>query len=145
MQARMDESEQENVAAGEAPRHLFARIMNRIRAEKKLASAKRCAVCSFAALGGSLAIFLAACFAVQNALVQSELVKIFSLIFSDPAEIVANWQDFGTFVIESLPVAAIIGFLVSLLALLWSAKFTSKYLVETISTQKKIRRQLRIN
>jgi len=135
----------ENIATDKPPQSLFLRILDRIRAEQKLASAKRHTFYSFIALGGSLAIFLAACAAVQSEFVRTELIKILSLIISDPAEIVANWQDFGLFVIESLPVAALVGFFFSLWALLGSAKYTAKYITETISAQRKIRRQLRLN
>jgi hypothetical protein len=125
------------------PRRLFLRIVNRIRAEKKLAASKRKTVYFLLALGGSFVAFMAACAAVQSALVQSELIRIFSLLVSDPVEIVANWRDFGLFVIESLPVTAFAIFLVTLLALLESAKYAIKNMADILSSRKQIHLQSR--
>ena len=108
------------------PAYLFGRIMKRIGIERKLAlSKKRAAYFSFA-FAGSLAAFFATLLTLSGALIQSELAKFFSVIFSDPMVAAANWQDFGLFFLESLPVTYLVIFLAALFALLQSVKYAAK-------------------
>lgn len=121
------------------PKRLFKRIIARLNLEKKLASSRRRTLYFILALVGSLAAFLVACAALQNVLVQSELLKILSLAFSDPKTILANWQDFGLLVLESLPVISLAIFFIALFAFLESLKYAVKYLAQALSWSKKIK------
>jgi len=108
------------------PRALFSRVMSRIKTEKQLAAAWRRAVYLSIALGASAAAFTSAIIVLQGALFGSELVRVLSLVFSDPATILVDWQDFSMFFLESLPVMSIVLFLAALFALLASLKYMAK-------------------
>ncbi|HUZ92413.1 MAG TPA: hypothetical protein VNG29_00240 [Candidatus Paceibacterota bacterium] len=100
--------------------------MSRIKTEKQLAAAWRRAVYLSIALGASAAAFTSAIIVLQGALFGSELVRVLSLVFSDPATILVDWQDFSMFFLESLPVMSIVLFLAALFALLASLKYMAK-------------------
>ena len=117
---------------------LLSRIMDRMRFEKKITSVRRRFFYFSAAFCGSVAVFLGACLALQNALVQSELFQILSLLFSNPGAIIANWQDFGLFVLESLPTLSFAGFLLAAVLLIASARFVVRYAVELVKLAKRL-------
>ncbi|MDD5639231.1 MAG: hypothetical protein PHR47_00250 [Candidatus Pacebacteria bacterium] len=91
---------------------LFEKIMLRISREEKLSIVKkRIAVFSvflIISLGGFVYSFIA----VQNALVSSGFTQFFSLIFSDFNIVIAYWQNFLFTLLESLPVFAMVVFLI---------------------------------
>ena len=96
-------------------------------------------MCFTVALVGSAIAFLAAFFALEGALIQSEFLKLASLLFSDPATIAADWVDFGSFFLESLPVIYLSIFLASLFALLELLKYAAKYASDTLSLSKLVK------
>ncbi len=110
--------------------------MDRVRVEKKITSVRRRVFYFSAAFCGSVAVFLGACLALQNALVQSELFQILSLVFSNPGAIIANWQVFGLFVLESLPTLSFVGFLLAVILLVASARFAVRYATELVKLAK---------
>ncbi len=121
------------------PKQLFERIITRLKMEKKLAVSRRRMLYFVFILAGTFAGFIVTCAALQNILVQSELLKILSLVFSDPKVVLANWQDFGLFVLESLPAISLAIFFVALFVLLGSLKYAVKYLAQMLSWSKKIK------
>jgi len=121
------------------PPCLFGRIVSRIRTEKKIAASRKKAAYFTFAFAGSIAAFIGAAFALEGALIESELLKLLSVIFSDPGTAIANWQDFSFFFLELLPVAYIVLFLTSLFALLESLKYVVKYFSGTLSLSKLIK------
>jgi len=119
---------------------LFRTILGRISAEKKFTASRRRVIYFSVALFGSFIAFLLACAVLQSALVQSELLRILSLVVSNPKMIISNWSDFGLFVIESLPAFSIILFFSALLISLLLAKYAVKYLARMISLSKYLRK-----
>ena len=113
--------------------------MDRVRFEKKITSVRKRVFYFSVAFCGSVAVFLAACLALQNALVQSELIQILSLVFSNPGAIITNWQDFGLFVLESLPTLSFAGFLLAVILLVASARFAVRYATELLKLAKYLR------
>lgn len=124
------------------PAHLFHRITDRIRSEEKIMTLRRRAVCFTFAFGVSVIAFLGACVALQSVLVQSELLQVLSLLFSDPEAVLVNWRDFGLFVLESLPALSLVGLLGTLFILLASAKYAVQYFAKMLSVVKHARRHL---
>ncbi len=118
------------------PAYLYGRITNRIRAEKKLAAARKKAAYFFFALAGSAVAFFVTFVALEGALVQSEIFRILSLIVSDPRTVAADWANFSSFFLESLPIVYLALFLASIFVLLESLKYASKYANETFSLLK---------
>lgn len=118
------------------PSYLCKRIIDHIRIEKKLVAARKRAVYFSFALAGSTVAFLFAFFTFGGALIRSELFKLVSLLLSDPAAIATNWADFGSFFLESLPLAYLIIFLSAVFALLWSLRYAAKYASETFALSK---------
>lgn len=123
------------------PKRLFGRIITRLNSEKKLDSSRKKTLYFAFALIVSFLAFLTICVALQNVLVQSELLRILSLAFSDPKAILANWQDFGLLVLESLPAVSLAIFFVGLVIFLWSLKYVAKYLAQMLFWSKRIHKQ----
>lgn len=123
------------------PKRLLGRIMSRLDSEKKLGSSKKKVVYFTLALFVSFAAFLAVGAALQSVLVQSELLRILSLVFSDPKDILANWQDFSFLILESLPAVSLAIFFVAFFIFLGSLKYVSKYLAQMLSWSRRINKQ----
>jgi len=115
--------------------------MSRLDSEKKLGSSKKKVVYFTLALFVSFAAFLAVGAALQSVLVQSELLRILSLVFSDPKDILANWQDFSFLILESLPAVSLAIFFVAFFIFLGSLKYVSKYLAQMLSWSRRINKQ----
>src|SRR5258708_5328685 len=113
-------NELEYLKPAKPPKGLLGRVLCRIQAEKKLAISRRRTTYFSVALGASVAAFFTASFALQGALFHSEMLHAFSLVFSDPAAVLADWQDFSLFLLEALPVGYLVLFLAALFALLES-------------------------
>jgi hypothetical protein len=136
---REDSSIADGAETATPPVYLYGRIINRIRMEKKYRAArKRAAYFSFAFLASIIAS-LTTFFILEGALVQSEVFKLLSLIFSDPVTTAANWQDFGSFFLESLPVVYLAIFFASVFAFLESLRYAAKYMNETFSLSKLVK------
>ncbi len=129
----------DNKEAATPPSCLCGKIMNRIRAEKKFEVVRKRTVFFVFALFGSAIAFLAAFLSLEGALAESQIFKLLSLIVSDPLSIAANWLDFGSFLLESLPVVYLAVFLTTLLVLLESLKYAAKYASDTFSFSKLVK------
>ncbi len=116
---------------------LLMRITDRIRSEEKLSALRRRAIFSSCAFGISVLTFIGSCFLLQSVLVRSELLRVLSLVFSDPQAILANWRDFGLFILESMPAVSLAGMLMAFLLLLISARYAVRYLSKMLSLVKR--------
>ena len=121
------------------PAYLLGKIVARISTEKEIAAAKRKAAYFSLALTGSVAVFSAALFSLWGSLIESEIIKLFSVFVSDPGASFANWQDSALFLLESLPVAHLAIFLVALLAVLHSLKYLAKYTSNAFSLSRSVK------
>ncbi|MBI4991682.1 MAG: hypothetical protein HZB99_00490 [Candidatus Harrisonbacteria bacterium] len=106
----------------EPPEGLFDKIIARIREEEQLLFVKRRLILFSIAVVVSATAFIPAINAFQQEFAQSGFSQFLSLIFSDLGSVMANWQDFGLAILESLPAVSIITFLATTLIFLWSLK-----------------------
>lgn len=106
----------------EPPAGLFNKIMASIREEKLLLSIKKRLILFSAVILASVGILIPVVGAFQAEFSQSGFSQFLSLMFSDLGAVIANWQDFGLALLESLPATSLIAFLATLLVLLWSLK-----------------------
>ncbi len=130
----------EQIESVEPPKRLFHRILSRLNLEKKLETSRERTLYFTFALIFSLAAFLLVCVALQNVLVQSELLRILSLLFSDPKAVLANWRDFSLLVLESLPAVSLAIFFAATLLFLGSLKYVAKYLAQMLSWSERIKK-----
>jgi hypothetical protein len=121
------------------PALLFERIMKRIGVEKKIAASKRKAAYFTIALACSAAALFAAFFSLEGALIQSEILKLLSVIAMDPGTAAANWQNFGLFFLESFPVAYAAIFLFALFILLESLTYIARNTSELFSLARSVK------
>ena len=110
------------------PVYLFDKVIKRINSERELAVVRKKAVYFSLALIGSLVLFLAAFISLSGTLIQSEILKLLSVFVSDPGASLANWRNFGLFLLEALPVVHLALFFAALLAVLQSLKYVVKNL-----------------
>ncbi len=118
---------------------LFKRITDRIRSEEKLLTLRRRTILFSLASGVSTVAFVGFCFLLQSALVQSELLRALSLVFSDPEAVLMNWRDFGLLVLESTPAVSLAGVFAVLFLLILSAGYAVRYFAKMISLVRQTR------
>ena len=106
----------------EPPVGLFNKIMARIHEEERLLSIKRRLILFSIPVIISAGAFIPVINAFQAEFAQSGFSHFLSLMFSDFGSVIANWQDFGLTILESLPAMSIISLLTTALVFLWSTK-----------------------
>ena len=121
------------------PTYLFNRVIKRINTERELATTRRKAAYFSIALTGSIALFSIALFSLEGSLIESEILKLLSVFVSDPGASLVNWQDSSLFFLESLPVAHLVMFFATLLAVLQSLKYVAKYISNIFSLSKPLK------
>lgn len=107
---------------------LFDKIMFRIHREERLVIVKRkIALFSMGLIGSGIG-FVPAFNMVWNGFSESGFFKFLSLIGSDTGIVMAYWQSFAMFLLESLPVVGLIALLAAALVFLESLKLLVKNL-----------------
>lgn len=109
------------------PEGLLERVLFRIEAEKRKQIAQRRLLLSGLFFTGSLTALIPIFGIFWDNLLSSGFGQIISLLFLDMGSVIANWQDWGLGILESLPAVSIAGLLSVLLALLIAAKFIFKF------------------
>ena len=109
----------------EPPAGLFDKIMKRIHRKQRLLIFKRLALFSIGVIGSGAA-FVPVFQMVQSGLNESGFIKFFLLLFSDLELVMANWQNFGLALLESLPVMSIVAFLALIFVFVESLKFLTQ-------------------
>ena len=112
----------------EPPEGLLNKIMARIREEERLLSIKKRLILFSSVVLVSAGAFIPVINAFQAEFAQSGFSQLLSLMFSDFGSVIANWQDFGLTILESLPAMSIISFLATALVFLWSLKHLAQAL-----------------
>lgn len=110
------------LAPPEPPVGLFQKIMARIHEEERLLSIKRRLILFSATVVVSAGAFIATIGVFQQEFAQSGFSYFSSLLFSDLGSVIANWQDFGLTLLESLPAMSMIALLAVALIFFWSIK-----------------------
>lgn len=111
-----------HLTSPEPPAGLLDRIMARIHEEEQLMSVKkRLFLFSITVLVSAIA-FIPAISNFQQEFAQSGFLQFVSLLFSDFGLVIADWQNFGLAILESLPAMSITAFLFTALVFLWSLK-----------------------
>lgn len=126
-----------HLGPNEPPAGLLDKIMARIRQEQSRIIARRLILASVA-LFASLGAFIPAINFLQKEFAQSGFWEFLSLIFSDLRTVIANWQDFGFALLESLPAMGLVAFLAALLVALWSLKRFAQILKAALSRKQLI-------
>ncbi|MCX6702752.1 MAG: hypothetical protein NTW60_02705 [Candidatus Wolfebacteria bacterium] len=109
------------------PDGLLSRILDSITAEKNIKAAKKAFAYFLLSFGIFATSLTGAIFALTGWIIGSEFVRIISLILSDTGAVVANWKDFGFFVLESAPVEYLFVFFLAFFVLLLSLKYLARY------------------
>jgi hypothetical protein len=99
---------------------LLDRVISRINYEHKLLLLKRKLFGYAASFILSLAAFIPLFIRFHQDVVQSDLLKFFSLIFSDFSSVFSNVGDFGWLILESIPAASTALTLIALTAFVFS-------------------------
>ncbi len=107
----------------EVPADLFQKIMRRIRFEQELALARQRFALANVLLLASLLLTVPAWQKLWLEFSQSGFGQYASLILSDFKTVLANWQDYGMALLESIPVVEIAGLLSVILLFLLALKF----------------------
>ena len=121
------------------PTYLLNRVIKRINTERELAAVKRKVAYFSITLTGSIVVFSMTLLSLEGSLIESEILKLFSVFVSDPGASLANWQDSTLFFLESLPVAHLAIFFAALLAVLQSLKYVAKYTNNIFSLSKPLK------
>ncbi|MDD4931085.1 MAG: hypothetical protein PHG66_02920 [Candidatus Colwellbacteria bacterium] len=119
----------------ETPIGLENKIIERISIEKRRAIKIKMAFFGSLAIG-SAALCVPLAINTAGAFASSGFFQYFSLLFSDSAVIFSSLSDFGSVLLESLPMMEIIAILATASVLLWSAVLT----FSNIGTMRDIRR-----
>lgn len=106
----------------EPPTGLLAKVMARIHEEERLMSVRRRLILFSTAALTSAGALIPVINTFQGEFAQSGFSQFSSLVFSDFGSVIANWQDFGLTILESLPATSIIALLITTLVFLWSLK-----------------------
>jgi hypothetical protein len=110
----------------EPPAGLFLKVLSRIEAEEKIALLKRrIFVFSGLVCASTTGLIVSFNFA-RNAIAESGFGEFFSLIFSDPAIVIAYWQNFFLTLLESFPIIEATIFLAVMFLLLQFIRFINK-------------------
>ena len=112
----------------EPPAGLLNKIMARIREEELLLSIRKRLILFSSVVLMSAGAFIPVINAFQAEFAQSGFSQFLSLIFSDFGSVMANWQDFGLTILESLPAMSLIALLTTALVFLWSSKHLAEAL-----------------
>ena len=120
------------------PPDLFGKVMARIEIEKSIKSSKKKTIYFLIALLASASAFFAGAAALNGAMAESRIASILSLMVSDPQVVIANWHEFGLFLLESFPGAYAAFSLAALFAFLWSLQYVVRYASKTFSLSKPV-------
>ena len=82
---------------------LFNKVINRIRAEERVKTAKRRAILFTLTLALSLGALIPAARSAHTAIDTSGFFNFASLLFSDLHVVMASWQDFALSLLEAVP------------------------------------------
>ncbi|MDO8600802.1 MAG: hypothetical protein Q7R73_04360 [bacterium] len=106
----------------ELPADLFERIIARIHEEERLLSLKKRLILFSTTIFVSVGGFIPVVSILRQEFAQSGFLQFLSLMFSDFGAVMANWQDFGLALLESLPIMGMAAFLLTILVFFWSLK-----------------------
>jgi len=121
------------------PVFLFRKIIKCIAEEKKIKTAKRNFLYSVIAFTGLISSLIWVVISAENALIGSDFSNALSTIFSDPLPAIANWKNFGFFLLESLPLDYLLILFAALFILLLSRRYIAKYTVGMSSIMQSMR------
>lgn len=111
----------------EPPADLLNKIMSRLDKEKKLQALRKRLILVAASFLPLLAAAVPVWRSFQLNIIQSGLSEYMGLMLYDFKIVLANWQDFGLSVLESLPIISAVPMLALLLSWLLALKFAVKY------------------
>lgn len=111
-----------HLTSPEPPTGLLDRIIARIHKEEQLMSIKKRLFLFSTTILVSAITFVPAISAFKEEFAQSGFLQFVSLLFSDFWLVIADWQNFGLAILESLPAMSITAFLFTALVFLWSLK-----------------------
>lgn len=106
----------------EPPAELLGKIIARIQKEKQFIFIKKRLFFFSTVMLVSTVALIPTINVFQEGLTQSGLLQFISLFASDFGLVIADWQNFGLAILESLPVMNVIAFLFAALVFLWSLK-----------------------
>lgn len=111
----------------DVPADLLNKVMLRLDKERKLQALRQRLILVAASFLPLLAIAVPVWRSFQLDIIQSGFGEYMSLILYDFKIVLANWQDFGLILLESLPVISTVAMLTLLLGWLLALKFAVKY------------------
>lgn len=109
------------------PAGLLYKILDAIATEKNIKAAKKALAYFLLSLGIFITSLSGAIFAMTSWIIGSEFIKIISLFLSDTNAMIANWKDFGYFVLESAPLEYLLIFFLAFFTLMLSLKYIVRY------------------
>ncbi len=107
----------------EPPADLFARILNKIQRERRVALLRRRIAIFAVGVLSSLIAFVPALKMLEKGVSSSGFAYFLSLIFSDLQVITTYWQSFVMSLLETLPVSSLAAFLTVIFVFLASIRF----------------------
>ncbi|MCX6744107.1 MAG: hypothetical protein NTX82_01125 [Candidatus Parcubacteria bacterium] len=110
----------------EPPAELMGKIINRIAEEHRLIPIKQRIFLFSVGLAGSVIGFFPAFKMLKSGFAESGFLQFFSLIFSDAGILLANWQNFVSSLLETLPVMSLVIFLAVIFLVLEFLKLLSR-------------------
>lgn len=111
----------------EVPADLFNKVMLHLDKERKLQALRKRLILVATSFLPLLAIAVPVWRNFQLDIIQSGFGEYMSLMLYDFRIVLANWQDFGLSLLESLPVISTVAMLTLLLGWLLALKFAVKY------------------
>lgn len=109
------------------PQDLLEKVIVRIEAEKQIVAYRRRFTLSAILFVGAIFSLIPAWGTFRADLVSSGFGQYLQLLFSDFGTIMANWQDFGLTLLESIPIIGIAELLLSLFSVMVLLKFLLQY------------------
>jgi hypothetical protein len=110
----------------EPPSGLLARILARISAERQLRAMRRSFTMALAILAGTTASLVPIWLWFWAGVTRSGFDQFVRLAVMDYRIFLANWQDFGLSLLESLPIFSTVALLATVLVMLLAVKYAVK-------------------
>ncbi|HTL39490.1 MAG TPA: hypothetical protein VL306_01635 [Methylomirabilota bacterium] len=111
----------------EVPLGLFEKVISRIKAERIVRAMRRRFVYALGFFILTLGVMVSLWQRLWLDLSQSGIPQYLSLVIYDSKAVLANWQDFGLSLLESLPITSVIVFFTVVFCLLLSLSMSFKY------------------
>ena len=127
----------------EPPAGLLGKVMDGIAEERRLIPIKQRIFILSLGLAGAIVCFFPAFKMLKTGFSESGFWQFFSLIFSDAGVVLANWQNYVSSLLETLPVMSLILFLAVIFFVLEFLKLLSRDM-KTIFTKLNINLKLNL-